>query len=118
MQYLIASKMLFQTKSIRYHSFCLYQFLKISCPYANSRAIKFQKKHLTLTVIRYPMAIRDTRAGIFSTWLDFSIIYIRTISINNRPLHEGAFYQVFVRLSTATSFELISGTIDVPLGQH
>ena len=31
-------------------------------------------------------------------------------------VHEGAFYQLFVRLSSATSFELIFGNIDVPLG--
>ena len=31
-------------------------------------------------------------------------------------LHEGAFYQLFVRLSSATSFEPIFGNIDVPLG--
>ena len=30
--------------------------------------------------------------------------------------HEGAFYQLFVWLSSATSFEPISGNIDVPLG--
>ena len=33
----------------------------------------------------------------------------------NTP-HEGAFYQLFVLLSSATSFEPISGNIDVPLG--
>ena len=32
------------------------------------------------------------------------------------PVHEGAFYQLFVRLSSATSFEPIFGNIDVPLG--
>ena len=31
-------------------------------------------------------------------------------------VHEGAFYQLFVRLSSATSFEPIFGNIDVPLG--
>jgi hypothetical protein len=31
-------------------------------------------------------------------------------------VHEGAFYQLFVRLSSATSFEPISGDFDVPLG--
>ena len=34
------------------------------------------------------------------------------------PLHRGAFYQVFVRVSSATSFEPISGKIDTPLGHH
>ena len=38
-------------------------------------------------------------------------------SMNFVQVHIGAFYQLFVRLSTATSFELISGNIDVPLGQ-
>ena len=33
-------------------------------------------------------------------------------------VHEGAFYQLLVRLSSATSFEHISGNIDVPLGQY
>ena len=44
----------------------------------------------------------------------------RRKQLQSLPLavHEGAFYQVFVGLSTATSFELISENIDVPLGQH
>ena len=33
-------------------------------------------------------------------------------------VHEGAFYQLFVQLSTATSFETIFGNIDAPLGQY
>ena len=31
-------------------------------------------------------------------------------------VQEGAFYQLFVLLSSATSFEPISGNFDVPLG--
>ena len=31
-------------------------------------------------------------------------------------VHEGAFYQLFFRLSSAISFEPIFGNIDVPLG--
>ena len=33
-------------------------------------------------------------------------------------VHEGAFYQLFVQLSSATTFEPISGNIDVPLGKY
>ena len=33
-------------------------------------------------------------------------------------MHIGAFYQLFVRLSSATSFEPIFGNIDVPLGLY
>ena len=36
----------------------------------------------------------------------------------NCTLHEGAFYQLFVRLSSATSFEPISGNVGIQLGQH
>ena len=36
--------------------------------------------------------------------------------VNYAHAHEGAFCQLFVRLSSATSFEPISGNIDVPLG--
>ena len=43
-----------------------------------------------------------------------SEIAIKMILI--QTLHEGAFYQLFVRLSSATSFEPIFGNIDVPLG--
>ena len=35
---------------------------------------------------------------------------------NNYAVHEGAFYQLFVRLSSATSFELIFGNFDAPVG--
>ena len=37
---------------------------------------------------------------------------------DHTPLQEGAFYQLFVRLSSTTSFEPISGNIDVPLGKY
>ena len=42
-----------------------------------------------------------------------------TIGIHEKivsPFHEGAFYQLFVWLSSATSFEPIFGNIDVSLG--
>ena len=38
------------------------------------------------------------------------------ISISEKVVHEGAFYQLFVQLSSATSFEPIFGNIDVLLG--
>ena len=34
----------------------------------------------------------------------------------NRQVHEGAFYQLFVRLSSATSFEPYSGNFDMQSG--
>ena len=34
------------------------------------------------------------------------------------PLHEGAFYQLFVWLGSATTFESFSGNIDVPLSKY
>ena len=38
------------------------------------------------------------------------------IKVGLNAVHEGAFYQLLVRLSSATSFKSISGNIDVPLG--
>ena len=34
---------------------------------------------------------------------------------HQHQVHEGAFYQLFVQLSSATNFEPIFGNIDVPL---
>ena len=52
---------------------------------------------------------RSLPGGLFYNNFDVSIFI---------TLHEGVFYQLFVRLSSATTFEPISGNIDVPLGKY
>ena len=40
------------------------------------------------------------------------------VNIQPWSYNEGAIYQLFVQLSSATIFELIPGNINVPLGQY